>query len=323
MKITPTKVADFLTNLPNFRVALLHGPDRNKIAALHERIVASFADADVQKISLETMKNQPNFLYEAIFAIDWLQSQAWKVLILEDFAGDVELFKKENWPNVFVIIFGKNINNKSAIFKFADKEKNCATIGCYSDYENQGVLRKILTEMNLQCDANVLKLLQQKVPIDEQIIRSELSKLEKIIHPRTAISPEDLAAITNYEHNEMMNLAVHFSNLDFPNFERCAHELHSAGENPISLLYILYNFCEKLFLFKSSENQASRNVVCKKYNIFFKLVPILKRNKWLWEVLSMINGEFLQLEIDLKSGQDLDYFVVKIRILIKQLKKIK
>lgn len=321
MKITPAKVADFLANIQNYRLALLHGPDSNKIAILQARIVASFADADVQKISLESMKNQPNFLYEAIFAIDWLQSQMWKVLILEDFAGDVELFQYENWPNVFVIICAKNINNKNVIFKFADKDKGCATIGCYSDYENQGVLRKILTKKNLKCEHQIFTLLQQKMPMDEQIINNELGKLQQIIHPRTNILSEDLAAITNYEYNEMMNLALHFSNLDFPNFERCAHELHRAGENPISLLFILYNFCEKLFWFKSSENQVARNMICKKYNIFFKLIPILEKNKWSWETLSMINGGLLQLEIDLKSGQDLNYFVVQIRILIKKLKK--
>lgn len=319
MKITPAKIPDFLANIRNYRVILLHGPDQNKIATLQEKIIAQSMEADVQKIPVEILKNQPNFLYESIFAIDWLQNHAWKILILEDFNQDIEMFQSENWPNVLVIIHAKN--NKNALFKFAEKEKFCATIGCYSEYDNQNILRKILVEENLQFNNKILTILLQRIPMDEQIIRSELQKLKTIMHPRMEILENDLIAITNYAHNEMMDLAMHFANLDFPNFERCAHELHHTGENPISLLHILYNFCEKLFWFKSAENKTSRNIICKKFNIFFKLIPILEKNQWSWKTLSNINDKILQLEIDLKNGQDLDYFIVQIRILMKKLKK--
>ena len=152
----------------------------------------------------EILDNANNFL-ESIYSNSLFETE--KILIIKRATDKLlnilsEIINK-NLDGIIIIIDSDNLEKKSKLRTFFEKEKKCICIPFYLD--NEQTLSKIgfniVREKKISISSSDLNILINKCNGDRQILISELEKLEHYSKNGKKITPETLIKLTNLIEN--------------------------------------------------------------------------------------------------------------------------
>lgn len=320
MEITPVKLNSFFININNYKLIILYGKEQNKIQVTINKIINLLPDNVVETIEKREIIANSNILHEKIFNINWFQKDLWKIITIDSWCEQLQIIDLKKLKNITIIITLENLPRKNNLFSKLAKSLHCATIGCYK-YDDKNLLIKALYKEGLKTkNKEIFLLLQKKLGFDEKILNNEVRKLKNTIYPRQEINLEDVEnCIISFARDELYNLVMYFAKLDFQEFSNTAVNLYNKDKNLISLIYVLYNFCEKLFWYKYTISINKLGLDKQKYYIDSQLKDIVQQNCWSCKTIGLIYNQLLETEIYCKKYNCINYFLFKIEKLMQDI----
>ena len=164
---------------------------------LKENITAVYEEKEI-------LDNTNNFL-ESIYSNSLFEKE--KVLIIKRATDKLlnilsEIINK-NLDGIIIIIDAENLEKRSKLRTFFEKDKECVCVPFYLD--NEQTLSKIgfdiLREKKISISSSDLNVLINRSRGDRQILISELEKLEHYSKNGKKITPKTLAKLTNLIEN--------------------------------------------------------------------------------------------------------------------------
>ena len=261
---------------------------------------------DYEKISIHSndiIKN-PNLLDEQISNTSLFSSK--KIILINDCSEKIknkifEIIKDEK-KDVKIFLFSENLDKKSSLRSYFEKEKNLAVVPCYQDNDKtlSIYLRDKLKDYQ-GLNQELINVIVKNSGSDRNAISHEIEKIKGLFLNKK-IEPEKVY--------KLMNNAI---NLDFVNLRDCSLEANKAGLNKnlgnISLqnekvyfyIGILTNRIHKLMELKRSIDEkkdvdiAIDNI---RPRIFWKDKPIIKKQLRLWNIKKLEQAMKIVLETE-------------------------
>ncbi len=160
----------------------------------------------------EILDNSNTFL-ESIYSKSFFEEE--KIIIIKRATDKIlkilmEIINK-NLEEIFILIEAENLETKSKLRSFFEKEKKCVCVPFYPD--NEQTLSKIafpyLKEKKISMSSSDLNLIINKSNGDRKILFSELNKLESYSKRGRKINSETITKLTNlienHEISELIN----------------------------------------------------------------------------------------------------------------------
>ena len=192
--------------LKNYQATLIYGENKGIQDDIKEEIreknknweILNFFEIDILKNNLlyENISNQSLFSEKKII---FLQEASDKILNII-----MECLEKEN-SDIKIYIFADNLEKKSKLRKFFEKEKNLATFACYEDNE-----RTLISYINKKLNnlkgltGEITSFIIHNSNMDRRLIKSEIIKIKDFFLNKK-INKEDILEILNIKNDSGFN----------------------------------------------------------------------------------------------------------------------
>ena len=159
----------------------------------------------------EILENQENF-FENIFSKSLFEDE--KVIIIKR-ASDkifeiINEINSKNLDNLFIIVNAENLEKKSKLRSFFEKDKKLVCIPFYPD--NEQVLSKLaydfLKEKKISMSPLNVNTIVNKCNGDRETLINELQKIEYFVKKGKKITSENLQKLTNLSENHSISELV-------------------------------------------------------------------------------------------------------------------
>ncbi len=237
----------------------------------------------------EILENSNNFL-ENIFSKSLFENE--KIIIIRRTTDKIlniisEILSK-NIEDILLIFNVENLEKRSKLRLFFEKDKNCVSIAFYPD--NEQTLSKVafsyLKKINIQISQSNLNLIINKSNGDREILLNELSKIELLSRTRKKITHDDIEKITNLiENYSISELIDNCLAKNTNKILRIFNENNFNNEDSILIIRTCLNKLKKIFKL-CSEFEVNKNInltiSTAKPPIFWKDKEITKKQIMLW-----------------------------------------
>ncbi|MEQ8667295.1 MAG: DNA polymerase III subunit delta [Rhodospirillales bacterium] len=204
MKIEPRAVDGFLKQPdPAVRVVLLFGPDQGMVLersrALGRTVVDDLADPfAVVDLSESDLKDDPVRLGDEARALSFGGGRR-LVRVRgggEPVADALKRYLEAPGDGSLVIVEAGDLAPKAALRATCEKEKLCASIGCYADHGGglATLIRQALADADVSVDRDAVDLMCAHLAEDRGIVRGEIEKLILYVGPGGKVGVDDVTA---------------------------------------------------------------------------------------------------------------------------------
>ena len=239
---------------------------------------------DNKNIFFENILSQSLFDEEKIIIINRVTDKLQKIL------DDLEL---ANLDGIKIIINSENLEKKSKLRSFFEKNKKFICVAFYPDTQN--VLLKIaynfFKERNILISSSNLNLIVEKCLGDRQALKNELNKIEFYTKKGEKITEEKIIKLTNtYENYSISEL---IDNCLARNKKKTIHILNENNFNNDDCILIVRTFLNKSkkILKLSQEFLKNKNIdltiSSAKPPIFWKDKEITKQQIYQWKPFNL------------------------------------
>ena len=261
------------------------------------------ANEKIEILSLyenEIITNEDNF-YDFIYSGSLFGDK--KILTIFD-ATD-KIIKKINdvydkcLENILFIIFSKNLDKKSKLRSFFEKNKKTVCIPCYLDSEKdlEIILQTELRKNSIMLSRESINLLIEKSNSDRDNLRNEIEKIKSYSLNKKEIEFNEIKSIINFSGDYKSEILINECLCgNISKYKKIISELYSNTFNQILLLRIFGNKVQRLYKIKGQQDASHNldsliNVI--KPPIFWKEKPLVKKQLSIWtleELKKMIIG---------------------------------
>ena len=278
----------------------------------------------------EIIENSNNFL-ENLYSKSLFEKE--KIIIIKRASDKIlnilkEVFEK-NLEDIKILIIADQLDKKSKLRSFFEKDKKCICIPFYAD-NNQTLSRLALTflkERNIQLSQFNINLIINKCNEDRQTLLNELSKIEILSKTRKNINSEDIYKLTNLLENHSISSLV--DNCLAKNKNKILKILNENNFSNEDCILIIRSFLKKskniLNLCKEFEKNNNLNLTIDKAKppIFWKDKEITKHqiNNWNSESIKNLIYKLSELELIVKKNIYISINVITDFILYQSSKK--
>jgi DNA polymerase-3 subunit delta len=218
----------------------------------------------------------------------------------------------KNYQDTIVIVISENLEKKSKLRIFFEKEKNCICVAFYPD-NNQtlmGVAYDFLKKKNIIISSSDLNLIIERINGDREALLTELEKIEFYTKNSKKITSEKIAKLTNLIENYDISELV--DNCLANNKKKTEKILIENKFNNEDCIIIIRTFLNKLkkILNISQEFEKNKNldlaISSAKPPIFWKHKDITKKQilnlsqKKIFEIIYELN----KIELNVKKNYE-------------------
>ena len=257
MKAKPYQVTSLVPQIQNgFKGALIFGPDFGVVQEISEKI-ASFIVPDISdlfrvvKITPQKIKEIPSVLLDegngsGLFGgrkVLWLKNADNPVL------DAVENYLEHVQNDTFLLISADNLTKNSSLRVFCESHPDVLTVACYADTERDVAeyIRTTLADQGIRISGSALPILVERLGENRIATRKELEKLITYLGDKKTVDSDDvLAVVTDTQNSSVDQFCAAVATGCQKEAEREYHLMHLNGENPVSIIRILYLYFNRL-----------------------------------------------------------------------------
>ena len=258
MKAKPYQVSSLVPQIQNgFKGALIFGPDFGVVQELSEKI-ASFITPNlsnsftVVKLTPQKIKEIPSILLDegnapGLFGgrkVLWLKNADNNVLdAVEDYLDHIQ-------NDTFLLISADNLTKNSSLRVFCESNPQVLCVACYADTEKEvsEYIRETLAEQGIRISNSAMPLLVERLGENRIATKKELEKLVTYLGEKKTVDETDVITVVTDTQNSSVDLfCLSVATGDQKGAEREYHLMLANGENPVSIIRILYLYFNKLF----------------------------------------------------------------------------
>ena len=312
MKIDARAVDGFLKQPdPAVRVALFFGPDQGMVLERSRQLGHSVVDdlSDpfaVVDLSEADLKEDPVRLGDEARAMSFGGGRR-LVRVRgggEPVADALRRYLEAPGEGSLVIIEAGDLTPKSALRATCEKERNCASVGCYAD---QGgnlavVVKQALSDEGVTADRDAINLLCAQLAEDRGIVRSEIEKLVLFVGPGGHVGVDEIAAcLTDAAAVSLDRLIFACGDGDAGGVDQLTRRALDEGVSEIALLRALQqHFLRLEWVVAQGPDAVSRL----RPPVFFRFKDRFQAQarRWPLPAIRRVQAALMEAEIGCKSG---------------------
>jgi len=222
----------------------------------------------------------------------------------------IEIFHLKDLENTTIIINADNLEKKSKLRSFFEKDKNLICVPFYPD--NDQTLSKLaynfLKDKKISISPSNINLIITKCSGDREVLMNELKKIEFFCKNGKKISSENISKLINL--NENYSISELIDNCLAKNKKRTINILNENNFNNEDCIMITRSFLIKakklLALSKTFENNKNMDLTISsaKPPIFWKEKEITKQQiyKWKSENVKQLIYSLNEIELQIKKN---------------------
>ncbi len=310
MKLAAKQIDGYVKNpLSQGRGVLIYGPDEGAVREYAADIAKAVVDDpkdpfSVTELDEGALKEEPTRLSDELNAMNMMGGQRLVRLSAgSDKAGRLiaEIFDA-SMPEAFLLVVAGELTPRNALRATFEKHKQLHALACYRDegYKLDAMIKQTLSQAGIRYQPAVMDYLAANLGSDRRVTRSELEKIVLYVGDAGELTLEDaMKLVGNNAELTLDDLAEALADGNWRTVERVLHKQLREGAQPIQVLRSWMRYFNRLHVLKTTQIQTktSDEQVIKDYKppIFFKQVPVLRRQLGLWrapwleQVLVMIN----------------------------------
>ncbi len=315
-------------NLYKNKVILFYGKNDglkneaiNKLIKRESNNISKFDEKDILN-NLETFKesigSKSLFEKEKIIIINRSTDKTFKI---------VKEIENKNLEDLVLIIIAENLDKKSKLRSFFEKDKNYICVAFYPD--NEETLSKLtynfLKEKKISLSPNNINLIVRRCNGSRESLINELTKIESYAKTNKHLSTDDLIKLTNLIEDHSVSELI--DNCLAKNKKKTIEILNENNFNNEDCIFITRIFLNKLkkILKLSEEFQINKNIdltISKaKPPIFWKDKEITKQQifKWSPENIKKLIYRLNEIELTIKKNVNSSIYLIT-NLIIEQLR---
>ena len=259
----------------------------------------------------EIFDNSNNFI-ESVLSKSLFESG--KTIIIkratEKILKIIEELKTKNLEDIIIIINANNLEKKSKLRSFFEKDKKYVSVAFYPD--NEQTLLKLtynfLKEKNIPISSSNINLIVNKCNGDRETLINELNKIECFVKKGRKITEENIAKLTNLIENHTVSELI--DNCLAKNKKKIINILNEnnfANKDCILITRTFLNKSKKI-LKLSNEFQNNKNIdltiSSARPPIFWKDKEITKKQIYEWtpEKIKQLIYKLSEIELSIKKN---------------------
>lgn len=299
MKLTSKQIPAFLkTPTKDCWAVLIYGPDEGQVRE-YASIIAKIAVKDPNdpfacvELSEDNLKAEPTQLHDELFAMSMLGGER---LVRLDGSGEAigklltEIYDQNNQPEAYLIVTAGELTPRSSLRALFEKHNKLAALPCYKDesYQVDALIGQKLREANIRADREVVQYLAANLGSDRRVTLSELDKLVLYCGEGGQVTLEEaIDLVGNSAELTMDDLCNALADGNIRGVDRIMQKLLRENVQPIQILRALQRYFLRLHLAATTMQQqrlsADQVINDMKPKVFFKQVPVLRRQLGLWK----------------------------------------
>lgn len=299
------------------RAVLIYGPDGG-LAHERARKVAAFitaADPDaLNRVELtgDHLKADPARLHDELAAFNLLGGR--RVIMLRDLPEKLAPLIEEAFEAIstttYLIVEAEELGGSSALRSLFERRADFAALPCYRDEGRalEDTIRSFFAAASLRVAPDALHYLSNHLGSDRGVTMSELQKITTYMGPEKEVTLATARELTEHNASETIEDICHATasgkvKASHALLERLLYE----GIQPVAIIRSLMRYFQRLELLRAQVDAgqpAEAAIQSLRPPVFFKAVPLLKRELGLWNRKSLNHALnlFLLCEKELKSS---------------------
>lgn len=307
MKAKPFQVNALIPQIQKeFQGALVFGPDIGIVQELSEKIAGLIVpdlkdDFCVCKITNSKIKEIPTILLDEGNATALLGGR--KLIWLKEAdhtsVDYIESYFENIKTDAFLLISAGNLTKSAALRLFCETHPKILTIACYQEEAKDVVafIREVLSAKGIQVHPDAMPMMVERLSENRLATRRELDKLICYLGDKKTVNVSDVQAIiTDTQNSSVDTFCCAVATGQRKVAEKEYHLMIENGENPVSIIRILYLYFNKLLDASETFETAGMAAAVKKImkpaqfrleSSFQKQIQIWKKS-FIFKVLSLL-----------------------------------
>lgn len=296
MKAKPYQVNALVSQIKKgFKGALVFGPDFGVVQEVADKI-ASFIITDLSdefcliKITPQKIKEIPSILLDEGNAVSLMGGR--KLIWLKE-ADNTVLEAVEQYfsyiqSDSFLLVTAGNLNKNAGIRNLFETNKELLGIACYTDEAKDvaAFIQDVLERQHIQVSGAALSLLTERLSENRLMTRRELEKLINYLGDKKIVEVSDVTTIITDTQNSSTDLfCCAVATGDRRTADKEYHLMLENGENPVSIIRILFNYFNKLLdaneAFRTGGAEAALKKIMKPAQ--FRLETSFRKQIQIWK----------------------------------------
>lgn len=314
MKLTAKQVPAFIkAPLAQGVGALVYGPDEGQVHEFAAQITKAVVEDPndpfaVVELTDEHIKAEPTRLSDELNAMSMLGGK--RLVRLQsgsDKSGKLlaEIYAANPNPEAFLLVVAGELPPRAHMRQFFEKAKQLQALACYRDegYALDKLIQQSFAEAGLRAEQGVVPYLSANLGSDRRMTRAQLEKMVLYAGDSKSLSLEEaMMLVGNHAELTLDDLSTALADGQWREVERILHKQLREGTQPIQILRSLQRYFQRLHLLKATMKQAgaSADAVigdCKP-KIFFKQVPVLRRQLQAWDMTALERAQRLLVDAE-------------------------
>lgn len=313
MKIAPRAVEAYLGRPePHHRALLLYGPDsglvRERAKKISQLVLGGTDDPfALTEFTEARLQEDPALLADELAAVSLMSPK--RVVMIRG-AGDkmtkvIEAAASAFHESVFLIVCADELNARSSLRGWFEKENNCGAIACYRDEARdvQQVIHKTFDAAGMKVDRDVIEYLTQQLGNDRYVTYQELEKIITYAGEEKKVTLEEARALVDYNRETNVDDLVNaLADKNIRTLERMLTLMQREGTSPVMYLRALQRYFNRLYLVRTqmaSGQSAEQAIGSLRPPVFFRQVPIMARHASHWSLVQITKALKLLVEAEL------------------------
>ena len=325
IKFFETKKKD----LSSFKYFLLYGKNKGLIEETIQKDFKKFLPKNTYKYDENEILNDLDNFRENIFNKSFFDND--KLVIIQRVSDKIlkviEELKEKEVEDVAIILISDQLEKKSKLRAFFEKDKKTICIAFYED-TNQTlsfIVQNFLKKLNINLSQQNINVIVGRAKGDRASLNNELMKLESYAMNKSNINVDDILKLTNLAEN--YDAAELVENSLAQNQKQTLHILNEnnfSNEDCIMIIRIYLNKLKRLLKIISdmkTNNDVNQVIMHYRPPIFWKEKDFVKKQVKIWnyENISELISKTNLLELQLKKNPTISIYLLTNFILEKTL----
>ena len=270
--------------------------DKNKIFNYEEKEII-----DNENNFIENILSKSLFEQEKYIIIKRATDKIFKI---------VEILNSKNLEDIIIIINSDNLEKKSKLRSFFEKDKKCVCVPFYPDNDQtlSQLAHSFLREKNIMISSSNINLITNKCNGDREVLINELKKIEYYAKNGKKITTESISKLINLNENHSISELV--DNCLAKNKKKIISILNENNFSNDDCIMITRSFIIKakklltLSTFFESNKNIDLTISSAKPPIFWKEKEITKQQiyKWKPKNIKKLIYELSETELQIKKN---------------------
>ena len=298
----------------NFSLCLLHGNNQGiKEQIIKEYFLKDFKGDILKYDEIDLLNDKDEFISKLLNKSLFEDN---RIIIIsrvtEKILSIIEEILEKNISETKIIILAQNLEKRSKLRNFFEKEKNLICIPVYEDDNRTltSIIQNFLKQNKLKLSQEVINLLIERSKGDRGNLNNELFKLKNLSVSKKKIDLDDVNQLTNLAENySVFELSDNYLAKNSKKVSNILNENNYNSDDCILILRTILNKAKRLLKIKyetDKNNNIEQILSTFKPPIFWKEKEIVKKQAQSWKTseVKKIIYKINDLEIIVKKNSE-------------------